>query len=60
MHILFFLVTPNENMRIQWNDDMPQYNIGSKVYACHQGKDTDLSNKKIYAEKRDSEVCSNV
>ncbi|KAG8182069.1 hypothetical protein JTE90_008605 [Oedothorax gibbosus] len=44
-------------MKVHWNGDTPHFHIGQRVYACHQGKDQTLYQKKRYAEKRALKAC---
>ncbi|XP_039277864.1 uncharacterized protein LOC120350007 isoform X2 [Nilaparvata lugens] len=49
-------VYPNKNQGLTWKDETPYFTFGCRDYHCHHGKDTNLSRKKAYSEKRDKEA----
>ncbi|XP_039301094.1 uncharacterized protein LOC111059253, partial [Nilaparvata lugens] len=47
---------PSKKQGLTWKDETPYFTFGYRDYHCHHGKDTNLSSKKAYSEKRDKEA----
>lgn len=49
-----------ENRRILWFDEIPYIVVGYRVYACHQGPDTNVCVKRNRAERQAEKVNSHM
>uniref|UniRef100_A0A1B6FX03 Uncharacterized protein n=1 Tax=Cuerna arida TaxID=1464854 RepID=A0A1B6FX03_9HEMI len=48
----------HDKKKVYWHDDTPYLKVGIRIYACHRGKDTNLYQKKKYAEDRDNKALN--
>ncbi|KAG8322334.1 hypothetical protein J6590_024679 [Homalodisca vitripennis] len=56
--ICIFSVIIHDKKKVYWHDDTPYLKVGIRIYACHRGKDTNLYQKKKYAEDRDNKALN--
>ncbi|RZF37534.1 hypothetical protein LSTR_LSTR008572 [Laodelphax striatellus] len=46
----------SNKLKLHWQDEIPYFHFGARLYLCHQGKDNNKYQREKYASNRDKKA----